>query len=81
MAGPRRKRELARADRVTEAILAAGRGAGLLLYSSTGLADGTNGDAIVLGPPFVVTDDELVAIVDGLAGAIDAALSAGVRSA
>jgi adenosylmethionine-8-amino-7-oxononanoate aminotransferase len=71
----------ARADRVTEAILAAGRGAGLLLYSGTGLADGTNGDAIVLGPPFVVTDDELVAIADGLTGAIDAALSAGVRSA
>ena len=42
----------------------------MLLYSGTGLADGTNGDAIVLGPPFVVTDDELVAIVERLTAAI-----------
>jgi adenosylmethionine-8-amino-7-oxononanoate aminotransferase len=70
-----------RADRVTEAILGAARSSGLLLYSGTGLADGTNGDAIVLGPPFVVTDDELVTIVDRLTGAIDAVLPAGVRTA
>lgn len=70
-----------RTDRVTEAILGAARKAGLLLYSSTGLADGTNGDAIVLGPPFVVTDDELVSIADRLTGAIDAVLAAGVRTA
>ena len=60
-----------RSERVTEGVLRAARDAGLLLYPSTGLADGTNGDAIVLGPPFVVTDDELVAIADGLAAAID----------
>jgi adenosylmethionine-8-amino-7-oxononanoate aminotransferase len=71
----------ARADRVTEAILRTARAAGLLLYSGTGLADGTNGDAIVLGPPFVVTDDELVAIADRLATAIDVVLAAGVRTA
>lgn len=70
-----------RADRVTEAILGAARSSGLLLYSGTGLADGTNGDAIVLGPPFVVTDEELVTIVDRLTGAIDAVLPAGVRTA
>ena len=63
-----------RADRLAERVLRAGREAGVLLYSGTGLADGTNGDAIVLGPPFVVTDDELVAIVDRLASAIDAVL-------
>lgn len=60
-----------RAARVTEGIVRSARGRGLLLYSGTGLADGTNGDAIVLGPPFVVTDAELVAIADGLAEAID----------
>ncbi len=42
-----------RADR------ARGAGEGLLLYSGTGLADGTNGDSILLGPPFVVTDASL----------------------
>jgi adenosylmethionine-8-amino-7-oxononanoate aminotransferase len=67
-----------RAGRITEAVIRAGRERGVLLYSSTGLADGTNGDAIVLGPPFVVTDDELVAIVDRLGAAIEAAVPAGV---
>ena len=71
-------RPFPRADRVTEGVLRAGRAEGVLLYPSTGLADGTNGDAIVLGPPFVTTDDELTAIVDRLAIAIDVALAAGV---
>jgi adenosylmethionine-8-amino-7-oxononanoate aminotransferase len=62
-----------RTERVTERVLRSGRDAGVLLYSGTGLADGTNGDAIVLGPPFVVSDDELVAIADRLAAAIEAA--------
>ena len=44
--------------------------------SGTGLADGTNGDSILLGPPFVITDDELVRVADGLAAAVDAALAA-----
>jgi adenosylmethionine-8-amino-7-oxononanoate aminotransferase len=70
-----------RSERVIEGVLRAARDNGLLLYSSTGLADGTNGDAIVLGPPFVITDDEMAAVVDRLAGAIDAALAAGVRTA
>jgi len=60
-----------RSERITEGVLRAARDAGLLFYPSTGLADGTNGDAIVLGPPFVVTDEELVAIADGLVAAID----------
>ena len=60
-----------RPERVMEGVLQAARDGGLLVYPSTGLADGTNGDAIVLGPPFVVTDDELIAIADGLVAAID----------
>ena len=67
-----------RAERLTERVLRAGREAGVLLYSGTGLADGTNGDAIVLGPPFIVTDDELEAIVDRLGAAIEAETAAGV---
>ncbi|HEY4227811.1 MAG TPA: aminotransferase class III-fold pyridoxal phosphate-dependent enzyme [Candidatus Limnocylindrales bacterium] len=67
-----------RADRITEGVLRAGRGTGLLLYPSTGLADGTNGDAIVLGPPFVTTDEELDEIVNRLATAIELALPAAV---
>jgi adenosylmethionine-8-amino-7-oxononanoate aminotransferase len=68
-----------RSDRLTERILRAGREAGVLLYSGTGLADGTNGDAIVLGPPFVVSDDELVAIADRLTAAVEAETAAPVE--
>jgi adenosylmethionine-8-amino-7-oxononanoate aminotransferase len=61
-----------RANRVAERVVRASRDGGLLVYSGTGLADGTNGDGILLGPPFVVTNAELEAIADGLASAIDA---------
>ena len=61
----------ARTERVTERVVRAAREDGLLLYSGTGLADGTNGDSVLLGPPFVITDDELVTIADGLAAAIE----------
>jgi adenosylmethionine-8-amino-7-oxononanoate aminotransferase len=67
-----------RGDRVTERIVRAAREDGLLLYSGTGLADGTNGDSILLGPPFVVTDDELERIADGLTAAIESTTTAAV---
>ena len=62
-----------RSDKVMERVIRAAREAGLILYPSSGLADGTNGDALLLGPPYVITDDELVAIADRLAGAIERA--------
>ena len=40
------KEPFARADRVTERVLAAARDAGLLLYSLTGHVDGHDGDLI-----------------------------------
>ncbi len=65
-----------RAAMVTEAVVRNARAAGVLVYPGTGLADGTDGDSILLGPPFVVTDDELVRITDGVANAVDAATGA-----
>jgi adenosylmethionine-8-amino-7-oxononanoate aminotransferase len=65
-----------RAERVTEGIVRAAKDAGVLLYSGTGLADGTDGDSILLGPPFVITDDELAQIVDTLAVSIGTVLGA-----
>jgi adenosylmethionine-8-amino-7-oxononanoate aminotransferase len=59
-----------RSAKVAERIVREARARGVLVYSGTGMADGANGDAIVLGPPFVVTDEELGRIVDRLAGAI-----------
>jgi adenosylmethionine-8-amino-7-oxononanoate aminotransferase len=60
-----------RTEKVAERIVREARANGLLVYSGTGMADGTNGDAIVLGPPFVVTELELRRIVELLAPAID----------
>ena len=63
-----------RAARVTEAVVGAARRRGVLVYSGTGNADGFDGDTILLGPPFIVTDDELVRIADVLAEAVTEAL-------
>ena len=62
-----------RSARVTEGVVAAARELGVLLYSGTGVADGVDGDSLLLGPPFVVTDEELVRIADVTAEAIEAA--------
>ena len=57
-------------------MVAAARQDGLLVYSGTGNANGVDGDLILLGPPFVVTDDELVQITERLAGAIETVTAA-----
>lgn len=64
-----------RARRLTETIVRVAQSDGLLLYSGTGQANGTDGDQILLGPPYVITDEELVRVADGLATAIDRGLA------
>ena len=64
-----------RAAKLVEAVVRIARERGLLLYSGTGNANGVDGDVVLLGPPFVVTDEELVQIADGLAEALDLALA------
>ncbi len=63
-----------RAAKLVEAVVRIARERGLLLYSGTGNANGVDGDIVLLGPPFVITDGELVRIADGLHQALDAAL-------
>jgi adenosylmethionine-8-amino-7-oxononanoate aminotransferase len=60
-----------RDERRTEAIVRAARLRGVLVYSGTGNANGVDGDQILLGPPFVITDDEMTRVVDALGDAID----------
>ena len=64
-----------RAAKLAEGVVGAARERGLLLYSGTGNANGVDGDTILLGPPFVITVDELARIADGLAEAIDIAVA------
>ncbi|HJP67053.1 MAG TPA: aminotransferase class III-fold pyridoxal phosphate-dependent enzyme, partial [Actinomycetota bacterium] len=59
-----------REAKATERAVAAARDLGLLLYSSTGCADGERGDLVMLGPPFVITDDELTEAVEKTAAAL-----------
>ena len=60
-----------RSARITEAVVAAARDRSLLVYSGTGNANGVDGDTILLGPPFVITDDELEQVVVRLGAAIE----------
>ena len=66
------RRPYPRAARVTEAVVRACRERGVLVYSGTGGADGQDGDMILLGPPFVVTEPELDRMADVVADAIEA---------
>jgi adenosylmethionine-8-amino-7-oxononanoate aminotransferase len=77
------RRPYPRAARVTEAVVGAARRRGVLVYSGTGNADGTDGDTILLGPPFIVSDGELMQIADVLAEAVVEAVdgSGGVPAA
>ena len=53
-----------RSSRVTERVLAACKAEGLLVYPGTGMVNGTDGDAILFGPPFVISDSELDQVVE-----------------
>ena len=64
------KQPFPRSRKAAEAVTRAAKDLGLLVYPSTGCADGTNGDVLLLGPPFIVTDAQLETIVDRLAAAI-----------
>jgi adenosylmethionine-8-amino-7-oxononanoate aminotransferase len=55
---------------VAERILAAAREAGLLLYSSTGHVDGTNGDIVMLGPPFSISDEDASLLLERTIAAV-----------
>jgi adenosylmethionine-8-amino-7-oxononanoate aminotransferase len=64
------KEPFPRAERVTERVVGTAREAGLLLYPSTGHVDGTNGDLVLLGPPFCLTDEDADILVERTAAAI-----------
>ncbi len=63
-----------RGERVTERVVAAARERGLLVYSSTGCANGADGDLVLLGPPLVISDAEVDEVIATLAAAVEVAL-------
>lgn len=56
--------------RIASRLKAAAQENGLICYPSSGTADGTDGDHVLLAPPFTVTDAEIGEIVDRLAPAL-----------
>ena len=48
---------------------------GLMVYPMGGTIDGTQGDHVLLAPPFIVTEDQIGEIVDRLGSAVDDALA------
>jgi adenosylmethionine-8-amino-7-oxononanoate aminotransferase len=70
------KRPFSRSDSVAERVLAAAKERGLLLYSSTGFVDGADGDLVMFGPPFVITDEQIDEAVAVTTEAIAATLPA-----
>jgi adenosylmethionine-8-amino-7-oxononanoate aminotransferase len=59
-----------RAERAAERVVEAARARGLLLYSSTGHVDGGDGDLLMLGPPFIITDEECETAIERTASAV-----------
>ncbi len=64
-----------RAAKLIENVVRIAAERGLLLYHGAGNANGVDGDTVLLGPPLVITDAELVRVVDGLGEALDLALA------
>ena len=58
-----------RQERITERIWEAIFNHGVIIYKSTGLA-GTDGDALVIAPPFTIEEKELDMAIDGIKNGI-----------
>jgi adenosylmethionine-8-amino-7-oxononanoate aminotransferase len=66
-----------RAARVSERIVAAAFERGLTVYPCSSAVDGRVGDAVLLGPPLSVTDEELDAMLDRLVDAVRSVVGSG----
>jgi hypothetical protein len=58
------KEPFQRSEAVTERLLAACLENGLIVYPASKGADGTNGDAVLFGPPLTISDPEVDAVVE-----------------
>ena len=53
------KEPFERAEQAVERVVAAAIARGLLVYPSTGCANGSDGDVVLLGPPFTITESQI----------------------
>jgi adenosylmethionine-8-amino-7-oxononanoate aminotransferase len=59
--------------RLAETVTEVAQAAGLVVWPGTGQADGTNGDLVLIGPPFIISEDEIALLARLLRGAIEEA--------
>jgi adenosylmethionine-8-amino-7-oxononanoate aminotransferase len=60
----KKKTPFPREKKYAEAFVARALENGLILWPNIGQADGTNGDLVMIAPPFVITEDESTEILD-----------------
>ena len=65
-----------RAAGFAERLAAAALDEGLVLWPNVGQADGTNGDLVMIAPPFVITEDEIGELIRRLTRALEHAARA-----
>ncbi len=64
------RRPFPRAEHVAESLARAALDAGLIVWPNIGHVNGTEGDLVMLAPPYVVSEDEIDQIVARLSAAI-----------
>jgi adenosylmethionine-8-amino-7-oxononanoate aminotransferase len=47
----------------------------VLVYSGTGNANGVDGDTILLGPPFVITEEEIQRVVETIGEVVESVVA------
>ena len=73
MADKATKASFPRAQQMAERVANAAYERGLLVTAGIGCANGRDGDAIALAPPFIISDTEIDEIVEILEAALNAA--------
>jgi len=61
------KKPFPRSRRLVEEIIDRAEAKGLILYPSTGCADGIDGDLVMVAPPFIIEESQIDELVGGLA--------------
>jgi hypothetical protein len=56
------KEPFPRSRRLAEEVAARAFDQGLIVYYGTGMANGIDGDTVVLGPPFIIEESEIAEI-------------------
>jgi adenosylmethionine-8-amino-7-oxononanoate aminotransferase len=76
VADKKTKAPFPRALKFAETFTSAAQDAGLIVWPNVGQADGTNGDLVMLAPPFIITEPEIDEIVSRFKTALTKTLEA-----